>query len=110
MTMDSSKSGGSSPLPAGPVVDRQVRGPYRVWVHTHTFAEERGGTRVEDHVAYDFLAAPLVHRWLVAPDLARIFTYRAEALLRHFGVDPRPPLPAVRLARSARPRRGAEGL
>ena len=29
-------------------VDKQRTGPYRRWVHTHTFADERGGTRVGD--------------------------------------------------------------
>src|SRR4051794_16227728 len=29
-------------------VDVQLKGPYRLWHHTHTFDEERGGTRMRD--------------------------------------------------------------
>lgn len=73
--------------PPAVFVDRQVRGPYRVWVHTHTFTDDGRGTRVEDRVVYDFAGGVLLHRWLVGPDLRRIFAYRAEALRRHFGVE-----------------------
>ena len=69
-------------------VDRQVRGPYRTWIHTHQFKPERGGTRLLDHVEFDMLggalAAPFVRR-----ELRRIFTYRHEALLAHFN-EPEP--------------------
>lgn len=68
-------------------VDRQLRGPYTLWVHTHSFADEGSGTRVNDRVVYDVAGGALLHRWLVGPDLRRIFTFRAEALLRHFGVQ-----------------------
>ncbi len=64
-------------------VDRQITGPYRRWVHTHRFFEERGGTRLTDDVEFDLPAAWLVGAW-VARDLRRIFTYRHEALLRIF--------------------------
>lgn len=61
-------------------VDRQLIGPYRQWVHTHTFEPENGGTRMTDHVAYAVPGGPLaslVDRWFVRPDIERIFAYRA---------------------------------
>lgn len=66
-------------------VDVQLRGPYRVWHHTHRFEPCEGGTRVTDEVEY---LAPL--HWLTGPlfvrrDVERIFAYRAEALARELG-------------------------
>jgi ligand-binding SRPBCC domain-containing protein len=60
-------------------VDEQVRGPYALWEHTHTFTTAPdGGTMVQDTVRYQLplgslgaLALPLVQR-----DLTRIFGYR----------------------------------
>ena len=67
-------------------VDEQIRGPYRQWIHEHTFEARDGGTLARDRVRYavpfDFLA----HRWLVRPDIERIFRFRAEALRRRFAV------------------------
>ncbi len=65
-------------------VDRQLRGPYRLWVHTHTFEEKDGGTLCRDHVEYAHWGGSLMHRWFVAPDLERIFTYRRDKLLELF--------------------------
>jgi len=61
-------------------VDEQISGPYRQWIHEHTFKPRDGGTLARDVVHY---AAPfdfLVHRWLVRPDVEKIFAYRAQAL------------------------------
>ncbi len=69
-------------------VDRQVRGPYRLWVHEHTFEERSGGTLCRDRVEYavpGWAAEPLLHRLLVGPDVARIFEYRRRKLLELFG-------------------------
>src|SRR5947209_902277 len=33
-------------------VDLQVKGPYKLWRHLHTFREGDGGTYVEDRVTY----------------------------------------------------------
>ena len=60
-------------------VDRQVRGPYRTWHHTHTFETVGEGTVIRDHVEYavpGWILEPLIHRWLVGPDVRRIFEYR----------------------------------
>ena len=69
-------------------VDVQVRGPYRLWEHTHTFEERDGGTVVVDAVRYALpgpaFVSGIVNRLIVAPDLGRIFTYRHEALEHAF--------------------------
>ena len=62
-------------------VDEQRRGPYRSWVHTHTFeAVDPGRTRVRDHVRYSVPGGAVVHRLFVAPDIERIFSFRAQKL------------------------------
>jgi len=65
-------------------VDRQTRGPYRLWVHEHTFSENGKGTLVKDTVEYAVLGGKLVQKFLVAPDLKRIFAYRHQRLLETF--------------------------
>jgi len=78
--------------PPNRFVDEQIRGPYRRWIHEHTFEARDGGTLARDVVCYavpfDFIA----HRWLVRPDVERIFQYRSEALKQRFG-DGRRPMP-----------------
>ena len=69
-------------------VDRQIRGPYRHWVHEHTFAAADGGSLIVDHVDYDVLGGWLADRLLVRRDLRGIFTYRQERLADIFGGDP----------------------
>lgn len=68
-------------------VDEQVEGPYGLWVHTHAFRAERGGTRIDDEVRYrlplGFFSRPALP--LVAHELARIFDYRARAVTALLG-------------------------
>ena len=60
--------------------DVQLRGPYRFWVHRHTFEEKPGGTLVTDHVDYGVLGGALVNRLFVAGELKRVFGYRKTRL------------------------------
>jgi ligand-binding SRPBCC domain-containing protein len=65
-------------------VDVQVRGPYRLWHHTHTFeADGEGGTMVRDSVRYALPLGPLgelAQRLFVARDLRRIFDHRLASV------------------------------
>jgi ligand-binding SRPBCC domain-containing protein len=59
--------------------DIQLKGPYKVWDHTHTFLEENGGTRMIDEVVYELPFGPLgdlVHALSVRRDVEEIFRYR----------------------------------
>ena len=66
-------------------VDEQIRGPYRTWVHEHTFTPQADGTLVRDYVQYDMIGGWLADRLLVRRDLKRIFAYRQERLAEIFG-------------------------
>jgi ligand-binding SRPBCC domain-containing protein len=66
-------------------VDRQIRGPYRLWIHEHTFAEHRGGTLVGDTVEYAAPGGILAQKLFLARDLKRIFAFRHERLRQRFG-------------------------
>ena len=69
-------------------VDEQLRGPYRLWCHEHTFAEADGGTLVRDVVRYRMLGGALVNAWFVRPDLTKIFAYRQKKLAERFQTGP----------------------
>ena len=65
-------------------VDEQRRGPYRVWIHEHEFAERDGGTEVRDAVRYAVPGGWLVDRLVVRRDVRRIFEYRERKLREVF--------------------------
>ncbi len=69
-------------------VDRQTRGPYETWHHTHEFEPSRGGTILRDRVRY---AVPLgvvgetVAGGFVRRDVERIFAHRHATIEKLFG-------------------------
>ncbi len=62
--------------------DEQLRGPYRTWIHRHTFEPVDGGVRMIDEVRWRLPLEPLgaIALPLVRRRLERIFTYRATRL------------------------------
>lgn len=68
--------------------DFQVRGPYRLWNHLHTFEEVDDGTLCLDEVEYAFWGGKLVHNLFVRRDLERIFAYRSRVLREVFATRP----------------------
>lgn len=67
-------------------IDVQLKGPYSLWRHTHSFEELDGGrTLMRDRVEYAVPYGPfgrLAHGLLVRRSLERIFDYRAEMTAR----------------------------
>jgi ligand-binding SRPBCC domain-containing protein len=69
-------------------VDRQLRGPYRLWHHTHTFEDRAGGTLMRDRVRYAIPLGPVgraAEALFVRRDLEAIFDFRREAVSRLLG-------------------------
>ena len=64
-------------------MDSQIRGPYRIWKHTHRFTSLRGGTLMEDRVLYQLplgILGKLVAGSFVRNDVTRIFKYRSHRI------------------------------
>ena len=69
--------------------DVQLKGPYRLWHHTHTFEEAPEGTIVRDRVVYVLpfgILGRIAHGLLVKRQLKKIFDYRYRVIERLFGV------------------------
>jgi ligand-binding SRPBCC domain-containing protein len=65
-------------------VDVQVRGPYALWEHEHSFSPVGSdGVVIRDRVRYALpfgVVGRLAHRLFVARDLERIFDFRMRAV------------------------------
>jgi ligand-binding SRPBCC domain-containing protein len=67
--------------------DEQLKGPYAVWFHTHTFADEGGKTRMDDEVLYKLPLWPFgeVAYPFVKSKVQRIFRYRRAKIREILG-------------------------
>ena len=73
--------------PESGFVDAQVRGPYRLWHHTHAFDALGAATRMCDRVRYALPLGPLgrlAHAALVGRTLETIFDYRRDRISELF--------------------------
>lgn len=62
--------------------DEQLRGPYKLWIHTHSFEETLRGTRIRDSVVYALPFAPFgeIGHFFVRKQLEKVFAYREQAI------------------------------
>ena len=71
--------------------DEQLRGPYALWHHTHTFTPCDGGTVLGDQVEMRPHGGPLaglLMAMFVRRDVERIFRFRAQTMIARFGGAP----------------------
>jgi len=69
-------------------VDIQLKGPYILWHHTHTFIEEGANTRLIDDVRYALPFGPLgriAHAVAVERQLLTIFDHRNRVIADMYG-------------------------
>jgi ligand-binding SRPBCC domain-containing protein len=64
--------------------DIQIRGPYKKWIHSHTFETYGTGTVMTDHITYQVLGGFAVNWAFVSRDLKRVFDYRRDKILELF--------------------------
>jgi ligand-binding SRPBCC domain-containing protein len=67
--------------------DEQIRGPYRLWHHTHVFSEINGVTEMTDLVRYRLPFGPIgriAHALLIRGQLQEIFDYRYNVIEKIF--------------------------
>lgn len=74
-------------VPGSSFVDTQLKGPYKLWHHTHSFRDVPGGTEITDSVDYTLPLWPLsiVGLPLVKRSLRQIFDYRTKVISERFG-------------------------
>ena len=74
-------------------IDEQIRGPYKIWQHEHTFEDLGDQTLVRDRVHYLSPLSFITHPLMVTRDVRQIFEYRGQRLRAIFA--------APQVARSA---------
>jgi uncharacterized protein (TIGR01777 family) len=75
-------------VPNKKFVDRQLKGPYSLWHHTHEFIPLAGGTLMRDRVLYRLpvgLLGDFCASWKVVRDVDSIFKYRRKVIHERFG-------------------------
>jgi ligand-binding SRPBCC domain-containing protein len=68
-------------------VDTQIKGPFKLWHHTHDFFEKDGGTMMKDTVRYELpmgMLGDLAGGWMVRRDVKGIFDFRRKIIDQRF--------------------------
>lgn len=68
-------------------VDEQLKGPYRQWIHEHTFESDGSRTRMRDVVDYAVPGgplAPIINALFVKRQVQKIFAHRGDEIRRQF--------------------------
>jgi ligand-binding SRPBCC domain-containing protein len=67
--------------------DQQLKGPYRIWYHTHSFSAVEGGTEMTDEVKYlspGWFLEPIIQALYIKKKVEGVFDYRNSKLKEIF--------------------------
>lgn len=67
--------------------DKQLRGPYTCWEHTHTFIKQDNGVLMTDEIKYSLpfgILGRIAHLLTVRKQIENIFAYRKNVLNKLF--------------------------
>ena len=67
--------------------DKQLKGPYKTWEHTHRFFQKEEGVLMKDEVKYVLpfgIIGRMIHSLMVRKKIERIFNYRKDILNKIF--------------------------
>ena len=68
-------------------VDQQIKGPYTMWHHTHTFQEVKDGVEIRDRVVYSLpigILGRILNYFWIKKDLENIFKHRKKVIDKLF--------------------------
>lgn len=71
-------------------VDRQLKGPYKMWQHSHTFSQIKEGILIHDEVKYQIpygIFGEIANWLIVKRKIENIFSFRRETLVKIFNKD-----------------------
>ena len=77
--------------PPNDFVDEQLSGPYKQWIHRHTFTEVGANTTlIEDEVKYRLPLEPFgdIAHYFIERQLEYIFNFRETAVMRELALAP----------------------
>jgi ligand-binding SRPBCC domain-containing protein len=64
-------------------IDSQIKGPYKIWIHEHTFEFIDGKTVMTDTVEFlspGWIFEPIINKVFVEKKVKEIFEYRTKVL------------------------------
>ena len=64
-------------------IDKQIKGPYKLWEHTHYFEQKENGVIMTDVVIYElpfWFIGKMMHAFVVKRKIEEIFSFRKKTL------------------------------
>ena len=64
-------------------IDQQLKGPYKIWHHTHSFHQTSKGVIIKDKILYQLpipFFGDLIMGYFIKKDVQQIFEYRKNIL------------------------------